>query len=123
MRVKCVKFSPDGTQFAAATTEGLVIYSNRLGQEQVFCPSLISEEVTLENIISLVQKEESLSALLMALRLNEDSVTQTVYKSIPLAAVPLVCAHFPSNFLPRLLHLLAKEVDHGTHVEWSMEWL
>jgi hypothetical protein len=28
VRIKCVKFSPDGTQFAAATTEGLVIYSN-----------------------------------------------------------------------------------------------
>jgi len=32
VRVKCIKFSPDGTSFAAATTEGLVIYSNKLGQ-------------------------------------------------------------------------------------------
>jgi periodic tryptophan protein 2 len=30
IRVKCIKFSPDGTTFAAATTEGLIIYSNRL---------------------------------------------------------------------------------------------
>jgi hypothetical protein len=28
VRIKCLKFSPDGTQMAAATTEGLVIYSN-----------------------------------------------------------------------------------------------
>ena len=30
VRIKCLKFSPDGTQMAATTTEGLVIYSNQL---------------------------------------------------------------------------------------------
>jgi periodic tryptophan protein 2 len=30
VRIKSLKFSPDGTQIAAATTEGLVIYSNQL---------------------------------------------------------------------------------------------
>jgi len=29
VKVKVVKFSPDGTQFACATTEGLLIYSLR----------------------------------------------------------------------------------------------
>ncbi len=29
VRIKCIKCSPDGTQFAAATTEGLIIYSNK----------------------------------------------------------------------------------------------
>lgn len=57
MRVKCIKFSPDGTQFAAATTEGLVIYSNKLNGGVTFNPVLISEEVTLDNIIKNVKEE------------------------------------------------------------------
>lgn len=55
VRIKCTKFSPDGTQFAAATTEGLVIYSNRLATNQVFNPIMIDESVTLDNIIKKVK--------------------------------------------------------------------
>ena len=55
VRIKCIKFSPDGTQFAAATTEGLVIYSNRLATNQVFNPIMIDESVTLDNIIKKVK--------------------------------------------------------------------
>ena len=55
VRIKCIKFSPDGTQFAAATTEGLVIYSNRLATNQVFNPIMIDESVNLDNIIEKVK--------------------------------------------------------------------
>ena len=55
VRIKCIKFSPDGTQFAAATTEGLIIYSNRLATNQVFNPIMIDESVTLDNIIEKVK--------------------------------------------------------------------
>jgi periodic tryptophan protein 2 len=71
VRIKCIKFSPDGTQFAAATTEGLIIYSNRLSANQVFNPIMIDESVTLENIIEKVKLEEYVSATVLALRLNE----------------------------------------------------
>lgn len=72
VRIKCIKFSPDGTQFAAATTEGLVIYSNQLANQYLFNPIMIDENVTLENIIEKVKLEEYVSALVLALRLNED---------------------------------------------------
>jgi periodic tryptophan protein 2 len=71
VRIKCIKFSPDGTQFAAATTEGLIIYSNRLASNQVFNPIMIDESVTLDNIIEKVKLEEYVSATVLALRLNE----------------------------------------------------
>ena len=50
MRVKAVRFSPDGTNFACATTEGLVIYS--LKSDDVFNPVEIDENVTIDNIIA-----------------------------------------------------------------------
>ncbi len=55
IRVKCVKFSPDGTSFACATTEGLIMYS--LQQDMVFNPIDIDENVTMDNIISMVKEE------------------------------------------------------------------
>lgn len=51
IRVKSIKFSPDGTSFAAATTEGLIIYSNRLQNNMIFNPMMIDETVTIDNII------------------------------------------------------------------------
>ena len=121
IRIKCVKFSPDGTHFAAATTEGLIVYSNKLSQ--VFNPVLIDETVTLENIISKVKDEEYLNAMALSLRLNEPAVTRTVYGCIPLESVPLLCANFPTSYLTKLLAFLATEIERGPHIEWSMKWL
>ena len=50
IKVKKVLFSPDGTSFACATTEGLVVYSLR-DNNTVFNPVDIDENITLDNII------------------------------------------------------------------------
>jgi periodic tryptophan protein 2 len=54
VRVKKVEFSPDGTQFACATTEGIVIYSlaSSLLENHTFNPYEIDETVTIDNIIT-----------------------------------------------------------------------
>jgi periodic tryptophan protein 2 len=49
VKIKTVKFSPDGQTFACATTEGLVIYS--LAGDAYFNPVEIDENVTIDNII------------------------------------------------------------------------
>ena len=123
IRIKCIKFSPDGTTFAAATTEGLIIYSNRLQNSMIFNPVMIDETVTIDNIIQKVKEEQYVSALALALRLNEHNVTSTVYSCIPILSVPLLCAHFPNNYLTKLLTFIAHEIETGRHVEWSMTWL
>lgn len=45
VRVKCVKFSPDGKQFAVATTEGVLLFSNDLSE--IFLPLDIDTDITL----------------------------------------------------------------------------
>lgn len=65
IRVKAVKFSPDGTHFAAATTEGLIIYSLK-NDFNLFNPIEIDETVTLDNIISNVKSEQYLTALIVS---------------------------------------------------------
>lgn len=50
IRIKAVRFSPDGTQFACATTEGLLIYSLK-NDLNLFNPVEIDENVTIDSII------------------------------------------------------------------------
>lgn len=49
VKVKNIKFSPDGSSFAYATTEGLVIFS--LKNDYVFNPVDIDEGITIDSII------------------------------------------------------------------------
>lgn len=126
VRIKNVCFSPDGTQFAAATTEGLVIYSNQAQTRQsadFFNPFEIDESVTLENIIAKVQNEEHLTALVLALRLNIAEVTDTVYRCVPVASVSLIVAHMPEMLLLKLLQFIATEVENSREIHWAMVWL
>ena len=46
-----------------------------------------------------LKAEEFLTALVLALRLNEPEVTQTVYKCIPRDSIPLLVAHMPEMML------------------------
>lgn len=66
IRIKAIKFSPDGTQFAAATTEGLIIYSLN-NDINLFNPLEIDETVTIDNIIAKVKSEQYLSSILVRL--------------------------------------------------------
>mmetsp|Transcript_3379 Transcript_3379/g.5678 ORF Transcript_3379/g.5678 Transcript_3379/m.5678 type:complete len:393 (-) Transcript_3379:434-1612(-) len=101
IRVKQVQFSPDGTQFACASTEGLLIYSlkNDLLQRKAFNPIDLDENVTLDNIIDNVKKDNYLTALVMALQMGEAEVIEKVYKCIPMESIDLICSLFPSNYL------------------------
>ena len=126
VRIKAVCFSPDGTQFAAATTEGLIIYSNAIHLRQgadYFNPYDIDESVTLDNIIAKVQNEEHLTALVLALRLNIAEVTDSVYRCVPLNSVALIVAHMPEMLLLKLLQFLATEIESGREIHWAMIWL
>jgi periodic tryptophan protein 2 len=53
--VKQVKFSPDGSQFAIASTEGLIIYSISNYMQQSFQPYDIDETITIDNIIENIK--------------------------------------------------------------------
>lgn len=64
IRIKSIRFSPDGTQFAAATTEGLIIYSLK-NDINLFNPVEIDETVTIDNIIANIRNEQYLTSILV----------------------------------------------------------
>lgn len=76
-----VRFSPTAQSWAAATTEGLLIYS--LDRGIVFDPLNLSMEVTTKSTRECLQKQQYSTALLMALKLNEDTLIEEIIEQIP----------------------------------------
>ena len=71
-----------GRSWAAASTEGLLIYS--LDSGLTFDPYDLTMEVTPDNITAAVRDKLYASALVMSLRLNEYDLVVKVVESVPL---------------------------------------
>ena len=76
-----LEFSPTGREFAAATTEGLLMYS--LDSKMIFDPFELEEDVTPKSTRQMLKDEEYDRALSMALRLNEPDLIREVIEQIP----------------------------------------
>lgn len=81
VNVYSVRFSPTAQSWAAATTEGLLIYS--LDRGIVFDPLNLSLEVTPKKARECLQEQEYSTALLMALKLNETKLIEEIIEQIP----------------------------------------
>lgn len=83
VNVFAIRFSPTAQSWAAATTEGLLIYS--LDRGIVFDPLNLSLEVTPKAARECLetQKQQYSTALLMALKLNEVNLIEEIIEQIP----------------------------------------
>ena len=120
-RTKCIRFSPTGLAWAAASTEGLLIYSVDDGLS--FDPFDLSIELTPQSVLATLQKQSYLEALVMAFRLNEKTVLNRVYESIPYEEIRLVVRQLPATYVPRLLGVSAEVLERGPRLEWGLRWI
>ncbi|KAI8322656.1 WD40 repeat-like protein [Martensiomyces pterosporus] len=121
VRTRDVKFSPTGRQWAAASTEGLLIYS--LDETMVFDPYELDEDVTPDTIRGLSRKGEHLRALVNAFRLNEKYLIREVYEAVPPLDVVLLTKDFPEVYLERLLKFIASIVESSQLLEYHLRWI
>ncbi|GAA5980269.1 hypothetical protein JCM5350_000893 [Sporobolomyces pararoseus] len=121
-RTKCVKFSPSGRSWAAASTEGLLIYS--LDDSLAFDPFELDVDITPATILETLNSERHyLKAFVMSLKLNERPLIQTVYESIPPSSVPLLTRQLPTNYLEPVLRFIAAQLEQSPHVEFHLVWV
>lgn len=73
--------SPSERSWAAATTEGLLLYS--LDEGMVFDPTDLGEEVTPQAVHAALAAKKPLRALLIALRLADPALLRHVLMSTP----------------------------------------
>ncbi|KII87643.1 hypothetical protein PLICRDRAFT_162405 [Plicaturopsis crispa FD-325 SS-3] len=120
-RTKCVRFSPTGRSWAAASTEGLLIYS--LDETVSFDPFDLSLDLTPQSVISVLAEREFLKALVMAFRLNEKPLVQRVYERIPRGDVRLIARQLPVLYVPQLLRFVADHLERSPHLEFDLLWV
>ncbi|KAF2970854.1 hypothetical protein GQX73_g2718 [Xylaria multiplex] len=122
VKVTGVAFSPAGTSFCAASTEGLLIYS--LDSELQFDPFDLNMEITPASTLAVLENEKDyLKALVMAFRLNEAGLIKRVFQAIPYPDIPLVVGQFPTVYVARLLRFVAAQTEESPHIEFCMLWI
>lgn len=122
VRVSGVAFSPAGTAFCAASTEGLLIYS--LDNVLQFDPFDLNMEITPAATLAVLEDEKDyLKALVMAFRLNEAGLIKRVFQAIPYQNIPLVVEEMPVVYVPRLLRFVAAETEQSPHIEFCLLWI
>ena len=122
-RTKCVRFSPTGRSWAAASTEGLLIYS--LDDDITFDPFELDVDITPESITETLVSRQWLKALVMALRLNEQPLVRSAYEAVPPRDVVLVARQLPAKYADMVLAFIGQQLDAGRspHVEFHLLWL
>uniref|UniRef100_A0A8D8G919 Periodic tryptophan protein 2 homolog n=1 Tax=Culex pipiens TaxID=7175 RepID=A0A8D8G919_CULPI len=121
INVFAVRFSPTGQSWAAATTEGLLMYS--LNKGIVFDPYQLSVEITPKATRELLRKRDFSAALIMALKLNETSLIQEVVEGVPYRDVELIVLSMPDEFAHRTLQFVSKIVGTSAHIEFYLKWV
>jgi periodic tryptophan protein 2 len=117
--VMSLQFSPNGQQWAAATTEGLMLYS--LDKGIVFDPFQMSIEVTPKATRALINDNDYSSALIMALKLNESNLIQEIIEQIPSKNIEIVLDQLPEQFVQRVVGFIAKMLN-SHHLELYLKW-
>lgn len=124
IRVTSISFSPTSSAFAAASTEGLLIYSVDSGM--IFDPFDLDIDITPEGVNEMLAEKEYLTALVMAFRLNEQYLIAKVFESIAVKDIRLVCRDLPVVYLNRLLEFVGKTMNGGDgkhHLEFNLLWV
>eukprot|EP01059_Diplonema_ambulator_P035926 TRINITY_DN869_c0_g1_i1.p1 TRINITY_DN869_c0_g1~~TRINITY_DN869_c0_g1_i1.p1 ORF type:complete len:1032 (+),score=393.40 TRINITY_DN869_c0_g1_i1:298-3393(+) len=120
-RSKCVQFSPTGKEWAAATTDGLLLYSTEVDAKR-FNPTFLAMGLTPMGVYGELEKGNYVVALLKALRLNDNDVCTRVLHGIPAQEIPFVADNVPAELLVSVLELLCRELGENRNVERVMRW-
>lgn len=121
IRTSSIQFSPTGQSFSAASTEGLLIYSQ--DDMLLFDPLDLDIDVTIDSTLETLKEKQYLTALIMSFRLSERPLIQKVYESIPVGDIELIANDFPPVYLERLFKFMASILDDSPHIEYHLLWI
>ncbi|KAK9149703.1 hypothetical protein Scep_008460 [Stephania cephalantha] len=120
IRTKCLRIAPTGRSWAAATTEGVLIYS--IDDSFVFDPTDLDIDVTPEAVDTALSEDQYQRALLLSLRLNEDFLIKKCILAVQPADIPAVASSVPFRYLQRLLEAFSDLMENCPHLEFILRW-
>uniref|UniRef100_H2YNV0 Small-subunit processome Utp12 domain-containing protein n=1 Tax=Ciona savignyi TaxID=51511 RepID=H2YNV0_CIOSA len=121
VRVSGVCFSPTGREWAAVSTEGLLIYS--LDANLVFDPFNLDMDITPESIRDASQRKEYSGSIMMSFRLNDKPLIREVLEAVPSSSIELLCERLPPSYVDKLLDFLASEMESSPHLHFILLWM
>lgn len=121
VRVFCVKFSPTGQAWVAASTEGVHIYS--LDSGYMFDPFLLDISITPQSVKQALTDKDYAKALMMSLKLNEQSLIVHVLEGIRTQDIGLTVRSLAEVYLEKLLKFLAAMLEVSRHLEFYVTWV
>lgn len=120
IRTKCLRIAPTGRSWAAATTEGVLIYS--MDESFIFDPTDLDIDVTPEAVDAALKENQTSRALILSLRLNEDSWIKKCILGVSPADIPAVASSIPVKYIQRLVEALAYLLENCPHMEFILQW-
>lgn len=120
IQTKCLRIAPTGRSFVAATTEGVLVYS--VDESFIFDPTDLDINVTPEAVEEAIHENQPSKALILSLRLNEDSFIKKCIFSVSPADIPAVATSIPYRYIQRLVEALADILENCPHLEFILRW-
>ncbi|KAF6164535.1 hypothetical protein GIB67_025361 [Kingdonia uniflora] len=120
IRTQCLRISPTGRSWAAATTEGVLVYS--IDESFVFDPTDLDMDVTPEAVNVALSENQHQRALLLSLRLNKDSLIKGCIVSVKPVDIQAVASSIPLRYLQRLFEAFADLLESSPHLEFILRW-
>jgi periodic tryptophan protein 2 len=104
-----IKFSPTGRDWAAASTQGLQIFS--LDSDMLFAPTDLDVDITPQAVLQAIQQEDFANAVNMALHLGgEGDTLKAAVDAVPVNSLDLVVKSIEVRLLQSLLRFLADQL-------------
>uniref|UniRef100_A0A0V0IW21 Putative periodic tryptophan protein 2-like n=1 Tax=Solanum chacoense TaxID=4108 RepID=A0A0V0IW21_SOLCH len=120
IRTKCLRIAPTGRSWAAATTEGVLIYS--MDESFIFDPTDLDIDLTPEAVDAALKENQTSRAVILSLRLNEDSLIKKCIIGVSPADIPAVASSVPVKYIQRLVEALASLLENCPHMEFILRW-
>lgn len=120
LRCRGLALAPSGGRWAAATTEGVLIYS--LSSAPIFDPTDLAHDVSTPSVYRLLASGAILPGLLTALRLNDTPLLLHVLYRTPAQRIAAIAAALPPSAVGPTLAALASEVERSPHLEYVLLW-
>lgn len=122
IKVSGLAFSPSGTSFCAASTEGLLVYS--VDSDIEFDPYDLDITITRDTVMHTLKNDKNYpKSIAMAFRLNEVDITKAVFLSVPYQNIKEVVTGLASTYMPQLLRFVAEQLETSPHFELCMIWI
>ena len=122
MLTAALRFSSSGREWAAATTQGLQVFS--LDNEMLFAPTDLDVNLTPDAVRAALGRGEPGLALNMALHLglSEKAVLKLAVDAVDVETMELVVKGVDVRLLHSLMRFLADEIVASRHTEYYLRW-